>query len=194
MTTAQKPKQIPAILIEKINSFKGTDLTDLCDATESTLSDDALSFNIGLGRVDTQAREHLEAYWKGVVLVPERELIIGRLDGMIAASIQLVKSSPNDQTSAFSATVDNHFVAPWARGFGLAKELLKAAENEALNAEISVLKLSVRSNLKTAIKLYEASGYKRWGTLTKYEKIDGKFISGYFYCKDIEAPDATTIK
>ena len=184
MKFAQEQKQ-PAIVVEKISQFKGTDLTDLCDATESILSDDSLSFSIGLGRIDSRIRDQLEAYWKGTLLVPERVLIIGRLDGVIASSIQLVKPSPGNPTGVFAGIVDNHFVAPWARGYGLAKELLKAAENEAASSGLSILKLSVRDNLKTAIKLYESSGYKRWGTLNKYEKIDGKFIAGYFYCKDI---------
>lgn len=175
----------PNILVEKINSFKGTDLSDLCDAAESTLSEDALSFSIGLGRVDSIVRDNLEAYWKGTLLVPERQLIIGRLDGVVASSIQLIKPAPNNQSSNFAGTVDKHFVAPWARGYGLAKELLKAAENEAVNMGLSILKLSVRANLKTAVMLYESSGYKRWGTLDKYEKIDGKFLAGYFYYKDL---------
>ncbi len=185
MKNAQEAKPQPTIFIERISQFRGTDLTDLCDATESTLSDDALSFSIGLGRIDSHVRDHLESYWKGTLLVPERQLIIGRLDGVIASSIQLVKPSPNNQTGLFAGIVDNHFVAPWARGYGLAKELLKAVETEAVAAGLSILKLSVRNNLKTAIKFYEASGYKRWGTLDKYEKMDGKFIAGYFYYKDI---------
>lgn len=185
MKIAQSTQKRPAVVIEKVSAFKGTDLADLCDATESTLSDNALSFSIGLSRVDTQMRNQLEAYWQGVVLVPERELIVGRLDGIIAASIQLVKPAPNNQTGTFAANVDNHFVAPWARGYGLAKELLKAAESEAKEAGLSVLKLSVRANLNSAVKLYESCGYKRWGTLDKYEKIDGKFIAGYFYYKDL---------
>ncbi len=185
MKFAQGIKQQPKILVEKLSQFKGTDLTDLCDATESTISDDSLSFSIGLGRVDSQIRDQLESYWKGTLLVPERVVIVGRLEGVIAASIQLIKPSPNNQTGVFAGMVDNHFVAPWARGYGLAKELLKAAEREAATAGLSILKLSVRNNLKTAIKLYETFGYTRWGTLDKYEKIDGKFIAGYFYYKDI---------
>lgn len=185
MKIASEKTEQPKIFIEKINSFKGTDLTDLCDATESTLSDDALSFSIGLGRIDSAVRDKLESYWKGTLLVPERQLITGRLDGVIASSIQLIKPAPNNQSSYFAGTVDNHFVAPWARGYGLAKELLKATEKEAISAGLSILKLSVRANLKTAVMLYESSGYKRWGTLDKYEKIDGKFLAGYFYYKDL---------
>jgi ribosomal protein S18 acetylase RimI-like enzyme len=185
MKIAPESKLHPKISIEKINILKGTDLTDLCDATESTLSDDSLSFNIGLSRIDSHVRDRLESYWKGTLLVPQRALIIGRLDGVIAASIQLIKPDSHHQSVNFAGSVDNHFVAPWARGYGLAKELLKFIEMEAVNSGLSVLKLSVRANLKTAINLYESSGYKRWGTLEKYEKIDSKYLAGHFYCKDI---------
>lgn len=185
MKISLEKKPQPKILVEKISGFKNTDLTDLCDATQSTIDDDALSFNIGLGHIDAQLRDQLEAYWRGTLLVPERLLIIGRIDGVIASSIQLIKPSPNNPNSAFAGTVGNHFVAPWARGYGLAKELLKEAESEAIKAGLSILKLSVRANLKTAIKLYESSGYKRWGTLDKYEKLDGKYLAGYYYYKDL---------
>ena len=185
MKFASERAEQPKILVEKTTSFKGTDLTDLCDAAESTISDDALSFNIGLGHVDSQVRDRLESYWKGTLLVPERILITGRLDGVIASSIQLIKPSPNKLNSSFAGSVENHFVAPWARGYGLAKELLRSVENEARSTGLSLLKLSVRANLTTAIKLYESLGYKRWGTLDKYEKIDGKFLAGHFYCKEI---------
>jgi len=177
--------QQPRIVIEKITSFKYNDLNDLCDATESTFADDALSFSIGLSPVDAKIRDKLEAYWKGTLLVPERLLIVGRIDGVIASSIQLIKPSPNNHSSSFAGTVDSHFVAPWARGYGLARELLNAVEAEAFASGISVLKLSVRANLKAAIKLYEASGYKLWGTLDKYEQVDGKLFSGYFYYKGL---------
>lgn len=178
-------KDTATIKIEKITEFKNTDLNDLCDATESTILDDENSFSIGLKRSEPLVRERLESYWKGVLLVPERELIVGRIDGIITSSIQLMKPTPNNQTSNFAGLVSQHFVAPWARGHGLAKQLLKAAENEAKKAGLSILKLSAREDLAGAIKLYESCGYKRWGTLDKYEKIDGKMYAGHFYYKDL---------
>lgn len=174
-----------SVKVEKINSYKGTDLADLCDATESTILDGSLSFSIGLNRNEPQVRERLEKYWGGVLLVPERQLIVGRVDGVIAASIQLIKPAPSNQTSAFAGFVENHFVAPWARGHSLAKDLINAAEDEARNQGLKIIRLSVRANLDSAIKMYESCGYKRWGTLDKYEIVDGKMLAGYFYYKDL---------
>jgi ribosomal protein S18 acetylase RimI-like enzyme len=171
--------------IEKVSSLSEVDLHDLCEATEATLGDNSLSFSIGLDRHGINDRERLEAYWKGVLMVPERVLFIGRLDSAIASSIQLVKPGSNQQASNFSGTVDHHFVAPWARGFGLAKELLSLAEEEAKLVGLEMLRLSVRENLESATHLYENHGYRCWGHLDKYERIDGHMIGGRFYCKEI---------
>jgi ribosomal protein S18 acetylase RimI-like enzyme len=68
----------------------------------------------------------------------------------------------------------------------LAKNVeLQVAEEEAKKEGLTVLRLSVRSNLESAVALYEHAGYKRWGELDKYEMVDGKMLSGYFYYKDL---------
>lgn len=174
------------ILVEKISEFKNTDLDDICDATETTILDNQNSFNIGLKRSEPPVRERLEQYWKGVLLVPQRELFVGRLDGTISSSIQLMKPNPNNQTSSFTCWVDQHFVAPWARGHGLAKALLKAAEAEAKELGHTVMRLRVNATLENAVHLYESCGFVRWGTLDKFEIIDGEMTAGHYYYKDIE--------
>ncbi len=173
------------VCVERLDELKGADLIDICTATEDTIKDDAYSFTIGLNRTHCPPRERLENYWKGVVIVPERTLIVGRLDGAIASSIQLLKPAPSNQTAMFSGNVDHHFVAPWARGHGLAKRLLQVAEEEARKEGLSILRLSVRANLESAVTLYENAGYKRWGELDKYEMVDGKMFAGFFYYKDL---------
>lgn len=171
--------------VQVVSSYHGTEVSELCDALESTMEDNILAFSIGNNRTSKPTREQLEAYWRGVVLVPERELIIGRVDGVIAAAIQLIKPLPGNQTSAFCGSLDGHFVAPWARGHGLAKALVSKAEFQAKKVGLTVLRLSVRSTMDAAIRLYESVGYKRWGVLDKYEMVDGKMVSGYFYYKDL---------
>lgn len=174
------------IKIERLTQFKGTDLSDICDATEATLNEDSFSFTISFERENSMLRDKLESYWRGVLLVPQRELFVGRLDGVIAAAIQLIKPGVNNLHTAFCGYIENHFVAPWARGHGLAKLLLKAAENSAKEHNLSLLRLSVRAMQESAIKLYENNEYRRWGTLDKYEQINGKMLSGHFYYKDLK--------
>ena len=181
------PEQLSALAqieIEELHEYKGTDLCDLCDATEATMRD-TYGFSIGFNRYESPGRSQLESYFRGILLVPEREIIVGRFDKVIAGSIQLVKPSPSNETSAFAANVDNHFVAPWARGFGLAKALLVAAEDKAREDGFTVIKLSVRANREAAIKLYESCDYTRWGTLDKYEMYGGEIIAGHFYYKNL---------
>src|ERR1700754_3593230 len=142
-----------SIKVELLNEFKTADLDDLCQATE-----DAIRDGIGFNWVPPPSKDVLESFWRGLLVVPERILLGGRLDGTLAASIQLLKPGPSKQTTAFSVGISNHFVAPWARGHGLAKALLQAAEAEAHALNFSVVTLHVRSSQEAALKLYNESG------------------------------------
>ena len=166
--------------VEAAEKITRGDLADLCDATVEAIGD-----GIGFGWVRPPARQRLEAYWKGVLVVPQRDLFLGRHDGTVAGSVQLVKPPPNFEAGTFSASIDTHFGAPWARGHGLAKKLLEAAEAGALEQGFSVMRLDVRATQDRAIALYESSGYERWGTLDKYHMVGGDMIAGYFYVKDL---------
>lgn len=70
--------------IEEMTRFAKGDLADLCDAAEA-----AIRAGGGFGWLTPPPRQVMEAYWKGVLLVPERRLFVGRLDGVIAASAQM---------------------------------------------------------------------------------------------------------
>jgi len=176
----------PKIKVEKLTGFKGSDLEDLCDAMEKTIADAGTGlFSVGFNWVEAPPREKLESYWKGLLLVPERTLFVGRIDGVIASSIQIIKPPPSNQAQSFAATMREHFVAPWARGHGLAKLLLKAVEEECVAQKLKILKLEVRASRDAAISLYESFGFKRWGMLDKYEMVGGNYIAGYFYYKDL---------
>ena len=76
----QKTQLPPAkIKIESIQMLKFGDLDDLCDATESAITEGG-----GFGWIEVPSRKVLENYWRGVLTIPERELIIGRLDNVVA--------------------------------------------------------------------------------------------------------------
>ena len=68
--------------IEWLEELKGADLDDICTATEEAIRD-----GLGFDWVRPPVRETLEAYWRGVLLVPVRELIVGRADGTIAGGM-----------------------------------------------------------------------------------------------------------
>lgn len=160
--------------------IKGGDLDDLCAATEAAIED-----GIGFNWLSPPPREMLEKYWKGVLVIPERAVFLARLDGSVAGAVQLVKPGKSKESIAFAVTIDNHFVAPWARGHGMAKALLTAAEDEARAQNHTLAKLSVRETQEAAIALYESCGYVRWGVLPKHEKLGSRYVAGYYFYKEL---------
>lgn len=167
----------PAVTVDKLDRFKGADLHDLCDATDLAIKDGG-----GFGWVEPPEREVMERYWRGVLAVPGRTLIVGRLDGVIAGSAQLVRPPPNNEAQRYTATLTSNFVAPWARGHGLARKLVEAVEAEALAGGYEILQLDVRETQTAAIQLYHRLGYVHWGTNPVYARVKGRTIAGlYFY-------------
>src|ERR1700736_676676 len=99
--------------VERLTRYSGTDLDDLWGATESAIVEGG-----GFGWLKPPPRHVLENYWKGVLLIPDRRLVVGRLDGVIAGSVQLSKAPRNNEAQAFAGTLTSAFVAPWARRRG----------------------------------------------------------------------------
>ncbi|HZS83091.1 MAG TPA: GNAT family N-acetyltransferase [Stellaceae bacterium] len=171
--------------VEKLRSFSGTDLEDLCVATEASIEEGG-----GFGWVKKPPRDLLEKYWRGVVLVPERSLFVGRLDGVVVGSAQLIRHPRNNEAQAFSAQLMSAFVAPWARGHGLARGLVATVEQHARQAGVEILNLDLRETQKAAIQLYESCGYIRWATHPAYAKVAGRIVPGYYYYKRLIAEGA----
>ena len=70
-------------------------------------------------------------YWKGVLLVPERLLIVGKIDNVICGSIQLIKPARSNEAQSHLCNLTTFFIASWARGYGLARMLIQEVEKEA---------------------------------------------------------------
>ncbi len=166
------------VAVERAETFAGTDLDDLCDATEAAIADGG-----GFGWVKAPPRHVLEAYWKGVVLVPDRQLFLGRLDRTVAGAAQLMRPPRNNEAQAHRAQLTGAFVAPWARGHGLARQLTLAVEEAARAAGFKVLSLSVRETQGAALALYRSLGYEQWATDPRYAWIDGRFVAGLHFSK-----------
>jgi len=173
-----------AMTVEVLTEFKGTDLNDLCDAAEAAIADGG-----GFGWVKKPPRHIMEAYWKGVVLVPDRRVFIARLDGAVAGSAVLVRPPRNNEAQAFAAQLTGLFVAPWARGRGLGRRLIELAETTARGLGVEVINLDVRDTQTPAIRLFESEGYRRWGRHPAYARVGGKILSGHFLWKAL-VPEA----
>ncbi|WP_284258855.1 GNAT family N-acetyltransferase [Acidocella aquatica] len=169
------------LLAERLERFEHeADVHALAEATIAAILNGG-----GFGWVKPPKASVVEQYFKGVALVPERELIVGRMDGVIYGAIQLVRPSRNNEAQAFAATLMHHFVAPYARGHGLARLMLLCAEDQALKLGYQVLNLDVRETQTGAISLYEACGFTRWGTHPAYARVKGATVAGHFYYKKL---------
>lgn len=169
------------IAVDVPDDFRPGDLHDLCDATEQ-----AIAAGGGFGWVTAPPREMLERYWNGVMVIPERVLFVGRLDGVIGGSLQLITSPKNNQAQALAAHLTTAFVAPWARGRGMLKQMLISAEAYARRTGLRVLNLDVRETQTVAIRTYEDLGYVRIGTHPLYAQVGEKILKGYYYYKDLQ--------
>ncbi len=172
------------IMVERLTQYSGTDLDDLCEATESAILEGG-----GFGWLKAPPRQVLENYWKGVLLVPERRLVVGRLDGVVAGSVQLSRAPRNNEAQAFGGTITALFVAPWARGRGIGRGILIEIEGLARELGLAVLNLDLRDTQRAAIGLYESLGYQRWGIHPSYAQVEGRVVPGHYYYKRIgQAP------
>ena len=170
----------PVMAVERATALVEDDLHALCEAADAAIIEGG-----GFGWVRSPGRLALESYFRGLLLVPERELFVGRLDGVIVGSAQLVRPPRHNEAQAFAASLMHSFVAPYARGHGLARMVTRRVEEAARAYGYHVLNLDVRETQEAAIKLYEGLGYHRWGEHPAYARVDGKTVRGVFYCKKL---------
>ena len=178
METKLKKYNVKAELCKNLSKI---DLQELCDATE-----EAILAGGGFGWISPPQLKTLQNYWKGVLLIPERILIIGKLDNIVAGSAQLIKPAKNNEAQAHSCILSTFFFAPWARGFGLAKAVFEKTELKAKQEGFKVINLEVRETQLRAIQLYEQAGYIKYGVNPKSVYIEGKFLTGYYYFKELK--------
>ncbi len=175
------PRPARSLSVELTTELSDHDMADLCEATDAAIIEGG-----GFGWVEPQGRAALERHFRGTMLVPERELFLARLDGMVVGSAQLVRPPRNNEAQAFSATLTHAYLAPYARGHGLARLLVQRVEERAAALGHRVLNLDVRETQATAIALFESLGYIRWGTHPAYARVRGRTVAGHHYYKLLE--------
>ena len=169
------------LAVERPTEFSNDDLAALCEATDAAIIEGG-----GFGWVNPPGRQALERYYRGILLVPERELFIARLNGVIVGSAQMVRPPRNNEAQAFAAQLMHSFIAPYARGLGLAKLLTTRVEDGARALGYHVLNLDVRETQTAAIALYEQLGYQRWGAHPAYARVRGTTVRGIFFYKTLQ--------
>ena len=168
----------PKLGAERVGTLDDDDLQALCEATDAAILDGG-----GFGWVTSPGRRMLEQYFRGILLVPERTLFVGRLDGVIVGATQLLRPARNNEAQAMAATLMHSYIAPYARGHGLARMMTVTVEDCARALGYQVLNLDVRETQTAAIKLYEGLGYQHWGTHPHYARVGGDVVGGYFFTK-----------
>jgi ribosomal protein S18 acetylase RimI-like enzyme len=164
--------------VQRVEKFTDEDLNALCEAADAAIIDGG-----GFGWVNPPGRLALESYFRGLLLVPERQLFVGRLDGTIVGSVQLVRPPRNNEAQAFAAHLQHSFIAPYARGHGLARMMTLRVEDAARGLGYHLLNLDVRETQEAAIALYESMGYIRWGIHPVYSRVGGRTVRGLHYYK-----------
>jgi ribosomal protein S18 acetylase RimI-like enzyme len=170
--------EAPAIGVERVERLGEDDMAALCEAADAAILEGG-----GFGWVRSPGRLALESYFHGVLLVPERQLFVARLGGTVVGSAQLARPSRNNEAQAFAAALMSSFVAPYARGHGLARLLTQRVEEVARALGYHVLNLDVRETQAAAIRLYESLGYTRWGEHPAYARVAGQTVRGIYYYK-----------
>ncbi|MGZ0187346.1 MAG: N-acetyltransferase family protein [Alphaproteobacteria bacterium] len=171
--------------IQLVEKFGESDIAELCEAASLAILDGG-----GFGWLEPPPRQTLEAYWRGVMLVPERELYIARLNGVICGSAQLVAPPKNNEAQKHVASIQHAFIAPWARGHGLARDLVRDVELRTRKRRFRVLNLDIRKSQENAIKLYTELGFEHWATHPYYAFVRGQWTEGLFFYKNLLETDA----
>ena len=169
------------LAVERVERLSEADLGDLAEATDAAIIEGG-----GFGWVEPQGRAALERHFRGVLLVPERELFVARLDGHVVGSALLARPPRNNEAQAFAATLTHAYIAPYARGHGLARLMVRKVEERAAALGHRVINLDVRETQATAISLFESLGYQHWGTHPFYARVAGQTVAGRYYMKTLE--------
>ena len=171
------------VMIEWLEEFHGNDLEELCNATEEAIID-----GNGFGWLKPPQRQVLENFWRGVLLVPQRRLMVARLDGAIVGSAQLVKPAANNEAGAFAVEMMTFFLAPWARGHNLGAGMVSVIADLARAEGYRILEFDVRATQWAGIRLAEQMNFKLWATKDKYAFVDGEYVAGHYYSLDLIDP------
>lgn len=180
------------LAVERLeNEISEDDLAALCEAADAAILDGG-----GFGWINSPGRQVVQRYFKGVLLVPERELFVARLDGVVVGSAQLARPARNNEAQSFASQLLHAFLAPYARNLGLGRMLIRAVEDHARSLGYHVLNLDVRETQAAAIRLFEQAGFTRWGVHPAYARVAGKTIAGVYLCKSLKRarPDRAEVE
>ncbi|UMM63724.1 1-(5-phosphoribosyl)-5-[(5-phosphoribosylamino)methylideneamino]imidazole-4-carboxamide isomerase [Aristophania vespae] len=155
------------------------DLQTLIDATMAAILDGGT-----FGWLEPPERPVLERFFKGMLLVPEREFFVARTpDGTICGSGILALPPAHLDLHNLKSRIQGFYIAPYARSEGYGQALLNAMLDRARALKIKVVDCELRETQKIAIDLLIRLGFEHWGTHPYYARTGKKVVRGLFFSK-----------
>ena len=100
MSKDKKDNITPRLSVDEVKSLDNVDILELCETTRV-----AILAHEGFNWLTPPPEKTLENFWKGVFIIPERTLIIARMDGQIAGCCQLVQPAKNNENAMLASTM-----------------------------------------------------------------------------------------
>lgn len=164
-------KQLSAVQAQQV-------LAELGDVLQACVADGA-----SVGYTDPADRAAIDRYWQGTVdslASHECDLLVARENDTVVATVMIdYCGKPNGR---HRAEICKLLVHPAARQRGIARQLMKLAEQQAGDKGITLLVLDTRSG-DVASQLYLSLGWQVAGEIPAYaESIEGRLdATTYMY-------------
>lgn len=138
------------------------------------------------GWLEPPERSVMERFFRGILLVPERELFVARSsDGTICGAGLLAFSPAHLDLHHSKARILGFYVAPYARCAGHGQGLLTAMLDRTRALKVKVVDCELRETQKIAVDLLLRLGFEHWGTHPYYGRMAGQTVKGLFFSKYI---------
>ncbi|KJD44339.1 GNAT family N-acetyltransferase [Paenibacillus terrae] len=157
-------------------------LNDALTDTLTRLLIDVVADGASIGFLPPLAYQEAAAYWNSV-LQDGVVLWIAEKDGVPVGTVQLHLATKAN--AAHRAEIAKLMVDPSGRRLGIARQLMQAAEEEALRQSRTLLVLDTRVG-DPSNKLYESIGFVEAGVIPGYaQSADGHLHATRFYYKPL---------
>lgn len=170
---------LPKIQVEQIISFDNEDeLHSLCETLEASIIE-----GYHCKWTTPPPRHLIENHFKGVLLVPEKLLLIARLDGNIVGICEINTPPKQEDSSDIAAKIDIFTVAPYALNVGIEQRLLAKMEQVISQLGFPIINIIIDETQQKLLQFYLQNKYIHWGTHPYYQRVDGQIVKGLLLYK-----------
>ncbi|CAK7193360.1 hypothetical protein COMNV_01575 [Commensalibacter sp. Nvir] len=175
---------LPKIQIEHIASFDNEDdLHSICEALEASI---LAGYHCKWSKAPP--RHLIESYFTGLLLIPEKRLFIGRMDGTIVGLCEVTLPPKQDDSPCISVEINCFATAPYATGLGIGRKMLTKMEQTVTQLGFPIINASINETQTKLLQFYIKNDYQHWATHPYYQKINGQILKGYMLYKSFLTP------